>query len=408
MLGEGTLVLMVVNESISVEIGRKQEWQSEQRRRKAEEEKHVHHQGQVQYVYHTDTPGYDRKKLKGMSLEQVLESLQEDLTDDRSPEVERLWVYVDVFFNKLMLHKLFADVHEANMRLILKRESVVVEEKNLFRGLVLWGEAQARAKMAASPGQYEPTLKSIVTPMLPYIRFPTLHLVDFANIVVPTGLLPQDIALDLFRYLSVKETEMKEEGSSNIGFPLPQSLSMFSSVVRSLRPGLSSKKVTLPLVLLSTDGGEHSGNYSAHKLLLDDHQVHCTKIRRNANILCQLKSGKPFMVVGGRAKAPSRDFTAPIGAAMIFSLDNVNQVQATSGFDGWTESQFKEFCRKFPEARKTTDPVAFISFKNSKEVRWTAEWNARSSPIVLLKLIGPMNPDGDNIDVQYIVCEGYQ
>lgn len=63
-----------------------------------------------------------------------------------------------------------------------------------------WGQAQ-QIKNQEGPDQ-EKTLNSVLEHVLPFIRFPTMTLAQFASVVRPTKLVPSEDMVDIFTYLA--------------------------------------------------------------------------------------------------------------------------------------------------------------------------------------------------------------
>ena len=50
-------------------------------------------------------------------------------------------------------------------------------------------------------------LNEALVGIIPLIRFPVMTLTEFTTAVVPTGLLPQDVLLNIFTYFGYPEAE---------------------------------------------------------------------------------------------------------------------------------------------------------------------------------------------------------
>ena len=63
-----------------------------------------------------------------------------------------------------------------------------------------WGQSQVQLGTANG-------LNEALVGIIPLIRFPVMTLVEFTTVVVPTGLLQQDVLLNIFTYFGYPEAE---------------------------------------------------------------------------------------------------------------------------------------------------------------------------------------------------------
>lgn len=94
----------------------------------------------------------------------------------------------------------FLQLDRAHIRTILLDEALTVDEFPLFQALIKWGKAELKRQRIHEDRD---SIRSILSDLLPLIRFPNMALSEIAAHVTPSQLLEQDVLLSLFKYLSI-------------------------------------------------------------------------------------------------------------------------------------------------------------------------------------------------------------
>ena len=82
---------------------------------------------------------------------------------------------------------------------LVKRDSVQTKELLVFEAVKHWAEAKCEEKGLEPTGE---AMREILGEAVDFIRFPTMSQQDFAEQVVPTGMLTADDTLEIYQYFS--------------------------------------------------------------------------------------------------------------------------------------------------------------------------------------------------------------
>jgi len=96
---------------------------------------------------------------------------------------------------------------------ILQSDKLTIEETELFKHLLRWGEAEMKRTQGEGV-----TMKSCVGDLLKYIRFPIMPISQIASVVAPSQVLDQKDLVGLFSYASVQDENIRKLLPSP-GFP---------------------------------------------------------------------------------------------------------------------------------------------------------------------------------------------
>jgi len=107
--------------------------------------------------------------------------------------------YVEMYCDELIKQPKWLELPQGVMIEILKRDGLNAPEVDLFEALCEWGKKQTKSTETES-------LKPVLEPLLPHIRFPTMELQDLAVKVERMKLLDQNQLLALFTYVGAKAT----------------------------------------------------------------------------------------------------------------------------------------------------------------------------------------------------------
>jgi len=101
---------------------------------------------------------------------------------------------------------------QGRLATILKSDHLAIEEIELFKALLKWGEAEVKRK------EEKVELKVVLKDLLPLIHFPVMELAHVAAVVAPTNVLEQPQLVGLFSYVSVPDEKIRAL-LPNPGFP---------------------------------------------------------------------------------------------------------------------------------------------------------------------------------------------
>eukprot|EP00808_Paulinella_micropora_P022905 g81418.t1 len=126
--------------------------------------------------------------------------------------------FADIHMSKILKSKhAFNAMEEKPLINLISRNTLNVNETKLFEAVVEWGKAElkrrkqkmqeeggeAKSDEPAPAGSEQEQLRVVLKDALPHIRFPTMDTGDIATVVAPSGLLPEDVVLQLFTYLGL-------------------------------------------------------------------------------------------------------------------------------------------------------------------------------------------------------------
>jgi hypothetical protein len=173
-----------------------------------------------------------------------------------SPKLETLCLeFIDDNANQVLSPpnvNSFCELDEETAKMVLDRELVVRDELTVFYAVVSWGKKQIEKMAVASPTssgitpdsspallgspgftaspnkrRRTPSLKKVIANLIHCVRFPQIPDEDLVAKVLPTGLLPSELSLDLSKRLNLGLISGGTDGDLE---SLP--LSLFSLSVR--------------------------------------------------------------------------------------------------------------------------------------------------------------------------------
>lgn len=127
----------------------------------------------------------------------------------REEELEkRCWFIVDLNTKQCLESSSFLELDCAVIKAFMRRETLRIEEGELFKHCMLWAEHQCKKEGVEASGC---NLRTILGDSLFYLRFPAMTQRQFAEQVVPRGILSDREALNVFlRFSAIK---------SDVSFP---------------------------------------------------------------------------------------------------------------------------------------------------------------------------------------------
>jgi hypothetical protein len=99
----------------------------------------------------------------------------------------------------------FLDLSEEDVLTIIQRDSVVLDEIDLFRAVIRWGKAQQVNRSHFEPENKIPDLPVILKNVLPHIRLAQISPKDLIRIIKPTNVFPLETLFHVMSYHAAPE-----------------------------------------------------------------------------------------------------------------------------------------------------------------------------------------------------------
>ena len=124
--------------------------------------------------------------------------------------VSRCWEVIDKQTEEFVKSDGFATIERSLLELIITRDSLTIEEIELFKAVDLWATKECERQGLVVDG----TLKRKVLgeTLVKALRFPTVKQKDFASVVLDSKILTQDEIVTIIKCLNSVST-------SPVGFP---------------------------------------------------------------------------------------------------------------------------------------------------------------------------------------------
>ncbi|GAB5359073.1 hypothetical protein AAMO2058_000513100 [Amorphochlora amoebiformis] len=136
-------------------------------------------------------------------------------------DLRRLFEFIDLFPETVFSAPGFLRLSESIVVSLVARETLCIEELFVFRHCMRWAAAHHRREILESTsddtdgGERKKARVVIPQAILRKIRFPVLDIEEFAAHVVPTGVLSEEQAVQIFKYMS----DPPQSSSQNLSFP---------------------------------------------------------------------------------------------------------------------------------------------------------------------------------------------
>lgn len=89
---------------------------------------------------------------------------------------------------------------------LVRSSELKIKEIDLFKAVVEWGKAECKRQ---EKKETKDELKSVLSEIIPYVRFPLMSVGDFSSFVQSSGVVPADDVLKLFTYLAQRAANTK-------------------------------------------------------------------------------------------------------------------------------------------------------------------------------------------------------
>jgi len=163
--------------------------------------------------------------------------------------VDQCWKMIDIQTEEAVKSEVFATIEWSLLEKVVERDTLTIEEIELFKAVDLWAtKACERQGLAVNGPSKRRILKEHV---LKEIRFPTMKLEDFAGIVLNSELLTNEEIVSVVKCLG-------SAASSPVGFPERKRSGFQFDIHQCFRFNSSSS-------VLCSSGGIHAISFSVDK-----------------------------------------------------------------------------------------------------------------------------------------------
>ena len=138
---------------------------------------------------------------------------------DEKKLVKRCWKVIDEHSEEAIKSDGFATLERSLIEEAVKRDTLNIEEVELFKAVDSWATRKCKEEGLAADGSVK--RKIIGERIVKAIRFPVMKQQDFAGVVLDTKILTQDEVFDVVKYFN-------SVLSSPIGFPVKKRLRTFA------------------------------------------------------------------------------------------------------------------------------------------------------------------------------------
>ena len=121
-----------------------------------------------------------------LAAENVFVVLEQALQFDEEKLVKKCWDMIDMETSEAVVSDAFTDICQSTLVEFLKRESLNVEEVDLFKAVVKWSEAECLRQEKETNGTNK---RAAIGNAIYQIRFASMTLEEFGQNVSPSGLL---------------------------------------------------------------------------------------------------------------------------------------------------------------------------------------------------------------------------
>ena len=177
--------------------------------------------------------------------------LQQSILYDKRDLTKRCLMFIKKNANDILKADGFQGIDEQTLMLIINQDELNVSEVELFRGCVKWAEANT-VPGEETAGQMKGTvLRTALGNILHHIRFPTMSVEEFNEVVIPLDILKTEEILELYKYITNNKVKPKTR------FPvkkrkLETSILRFASQHINLDISNAGRQFTVEIVINAT------------------------------------------------------------------------------------------------------------------------------------------------------------
>ena len=139
-----------------------------------------------------------------IEVENVVTILQQAIQFDEENLESKCWVLIDHKTSKVIASDAFVDINQATLEKLLKRESLRVQEVDLFKAVLKWSEVECSRKEIQTNVNNK---RAVMGNAIYQIRFASMTLQEFGQNVSQLGILtPQENVLFFERFSGIERT----------------------------------------------------------------------------------------------------------------------------------------------------------------------------------------------------------
>ena len=117
--------------------------------------------------------------------------------------VDRCWKVIDSQTEEAVESDGFATIERSLLEAVVKRDTLSIEEVNLFKAVNLWATKECERQGLIADGEVKRRI--LGEPVVKGIRFSVMKQIDFANIVIDSKILTSEEVITIFKYYSSAE-----------------------------------------------------------------------------------------------------------------------------------------------------------------------------------------------------------
>ena len=152
-----------------------------------------------------------------LSPENVGLIFEQSIFYDEKDLVEKCTCFIETRTEDIFKSSGLLEVTRSTLVRMLKFDKLTISELDLFKGCMKWAEHECE-RQGVSPKDPENVRKALGEAIY-LIRFPTMELADFANVVAKTRLLTAEEKCCVFEYMTVEECDHLCEIIKKLDFP---------------------------------------------------------------------------------------------------------------------------------------------------------------------------------------------
>ncbi len=119
---------------------------------------------------------------------------------DEKNLVERCWKVIDERTEEAVKSDGFATIERSLLEAVVERDSLNIEEVELFKAVNLWATKECKRQGLTADGEVKRRI--LGEPIVKGIRFPVMKQTEFANVVVDSKILSPEEVITIFKYYS--------------------------------------------------------------------------------------------------------------------------------------------------------------------------------------------------------------
>ena len=148
---------------------------------------------------------------------------------DEKTLLDRCWEIVDKQTEEAVKSEAFATIERSLLEAVVVRDTLTIEEIELFKAVDLWATKECERQGLAADGAIKRRI--LGEEVIKVIRFPTMKQKDFASVALDSNLLSREEIVNIIKYFNSVST-------SPVGFPeTKRSVNSDKNILRCCRFG---------------------------------------------------------------------------------------------------------------------------------------------------------------------------